>query len=186
MDILLGLTPFIVFFALMRLISPVAGLGGAFAVSLLLGLRQWRGRKSVKLLELGSLVLFGVLLFYTLVAAPVWTVATVRLAVDSGLLIIVLVSLAIDRPFTLQYAREHVPQAYWASPLFVATNRRIIAAWAAAFTVMISADAAAQYLDAIPLSIDIATTIAAFVAALWFTQWYPAVVRRRADLASSS
>lgn len=60
-SILLGLAPFAVFFALMRLVSPVAGLGAALAVSLLLCLRAlWRG-ESLKVVEIGSLVLFALL-----------------------------------------------------------------------------------------------------------------------------
>ena len=43
-----------------------------------------RRGESVKTLEVGSLVLFGLLTAYTLLAAPRWTVATVRLAVDGG------------------------------------------------------------------------------------------------------
>jgi hypothetical protein len=179
MSIVLGLTPFIVFFVLMRLASPLAGLAAAFAVSVLLGLRQWRRGESVKVLEVGSLALFGVLLLYTLVAAPEWTVATVRLAVDGGLLVIVLVSLAIGMPFTLQYARESVPKEFWTAPLFITTNQRITGAWAAAFAVMTAADAATHYVEAIPVWIDVAASIAAFVGAVWFTRWYSAVVRRR-------
>ncbi len=181
MSILLGLAPFVVFFILMRLVSPLAGLAAAFAVSFLLGFRHWRHRERLKVLDIGSLLLFGVLLLYTLTASPRWSVATVRLAVDGGLFAIVLVSLAIGTPFTLQYARERVPQEYWTSPLFFTTNQRITGAWAAAFAVMTAADAAAEYVDAIPLWIDIAATIAAFIAAVWFTQWYPAVVRRRVE-----
>jgi len=181
MSILLGLAPFIVFFVLMRAVSPLAGLAAAFAVAVLLGLRQWWRGEQVKVLEVGSLVLFGVLVLYTLIAAPHWSVATVRLAVDGGLFTIVVVSLAIGMPFTLQYARERVPKEYWASPLFFTVNRRITAAWAAAFAVMTAADAAAEYVEAIPLWIDVAATIAAFVAAVWFTQWYPEAVRRRVE-----
>ena len=88
MSILLGLTPFIVFFVLMRLVHPLAGLGAAFAVSVLMGFVQWRRGESIKVLEVGSLVLFGALTLYTLIAAPQWTVATVRLAVDGGLFIV--------------------------------------------------------------------------------------------------
>jgi hypothetical protein len=179
MSILVSLAPFIVFFVLMRLVSPLAGLGAAFAASLLLCLRQWHRHEAVKVLEIGSLVLFGALLTYTVIAAPAWTVATVRLAVDGGLLLIVLASLAVDRPFTLQFARESVPQEYWQTPLFLATNRRISAAWAVAFAVMTGADAAAEYVDAIPLWIDIAATVLAFAAALLFTLWYPAAVTRQ-------
>jgi len=166
----------------MRSVSPLAGLGAAFAVSLLLGWRQWRRRESVKVLEIGSLALFGLLLLYTLVVAPHWTVATVRLAVDGGLFAIALVSLLIGQPFTLQYARERVPQDYWAAPLFIMTNRWITAVWTAAFAVMALADAAAEYAEAVPLWVDIAATVIAFVAAFGFTQWYPQVVRRRAGI----
>jgi hypothetical protein len=114
MNILLSLSPFIAFFVLMRVVHPLAGLVGAFIVSLLLGVLQWRRGESVKVLEIGSLAL------------------------------------------------------------------QITAAWTAAFAVMAGADAAAQYVDAIPLWIDIAATVAAFAAAFWFTRWSSARARRRA------
>jgi hypothetical protein len=186
MSILLGLSPFLVFFVLMRLYSPVAGLVGALVVAVLLGVRMRLRGESVKILEVGSLVLFALLTAYTLVAAPQWTVATVRLAVDSGLLAIVLVSLAIGRPFTLQYARERVPEQFWALPIFITTNRILTAAWAAAFAVMVAADGAAEYVPSIPLSVDIGASIAAFAGAVWFTRWYPARVRRRATGGASA
>jgi hypothetical protein len=55
MNILLSLSPFIAFFVLMRVVHPLAGLVGAFIVSLLLGVLQWRRGESVKVLEIGSL-----------------------------------------------------------------------------------------------------------------------------------
>ena len=179
MNILLSLSPFIAFFALMRLVHPLAGLLGALAVSVLLIFLQWRRGETVKVLEIGSLALFSVLVLYTLVAAPESTVATVRLAVDTGLFAIALVSLLIGQPFTLQYARESVPKELWTSPIFMTTNQRITGVWAAAFAVMTAADAAAHYVEAIPLWMDIAASIIAFAGAVWFTRWYPAVVRRR-------
>jgi len=179
-SILLGLSPFLVFFALMRLVTPVAGLSGALAASSLLCLRMWWRRESVKILEVGSLSLFGLLTAYTLLASPRWTVATVRLAVDSGLLGIALVSLAIDRPFTLQYARERVPEQFWGLPIFLTTNRIITGIWAATFAIHVAADGAAEYVPAIPIWLDVAVSIAALVGAVWFSRWYPEAVRRRA------
>ena len=179
MSILLSLSPFAVFFVLMRAHSPLAGLAGAFLTSLLLCLRMGWRREALKILEVGSLVVFGALGAYTLLLAPRWTVATVRFAVDAGLLGIVLVSLAIGRPFTLQYARERVPRQFWDLPVFLTTNRRITTAWAAAFAVMVAADLAAEYTEAVPLWVDVAASIAAFGGAVWFTRWYPAAVQRR-------
>jgi hypothetical protein len=178
MSVLIGLSPFIVFFVLMRLVSPVAGLAGALTTSALLCLRMRLRRESVKILEVGTFVLFAALIVYTLVAAPRWTVATVRLAVDAGLFAIVAVSLAIGRPFTLQYARERVPEQFWDSPIFMAVNRAISSAWGGAFAIMVAADVAAEFIPAIPLWVDIAASVAAFVGALWFTRWYPAKVQR--------
>jgi hypothetical protein len=186
MSVLLGLTPFITFFALTRLVHPLAGLVGAFTVALLLGFVQWRRGESVKVLEIGSLALFGALVLYTLVARPEWTVATVRLAVDGGLFAIAFVSLLIGQPFTLQYARESVPREFWTLPVFFTTNQRITAVWTAAFAIMAGADALAQYVEFIPLYVDIAASVAGFVGAVWFTRWYPATVRRRAGLAGSA
>ena len=179
MSILLSLSPFAVFFALMRLVSPGIGLAGGFAASLALCVAMYRRGHSVKILEIGSLALFGSLTVYTWLTATTWTVATVRLAVDTGLLAIVLVSLAIDRPFTLQYAREQVPEAFWGNPIFLRTNRIISAVWALAFAVLVAADAAAEYVAAVPLWVDVAASVAAFVGAVWFTRTYPAAVRRR-------
>ena len=180
MSILLGLSPFLAFFALMRLVTPVAGLTGALAVSGLLCLRMWRRGESLKILEVGSLILFGLLTAYTLLAAPRWTVATVRLAVDGGLLGIALVSLAIGRPFTLQYARERVPEQFWGLPVFLATNRIITGVWAATFAIHVAADAAAEYVPAIPIWLDVVVSVAAFGGAVWFSRRYPEAVRRRA------
>jgi hypothetical protein len=182
MGILLGLAPFIAFFALMRLVSPLAGLAAGLVASLLLGVRMWWRGETIKILEIGSLILFAGLTLYTLVAAPAWSVASVRLVVDAGLLAIVLVSLAIGRPFTLPYARERVPKEFWAAPRFLHANRVITSVWAAAFAVLVGADAAAEYLPAVPLTVDVVASILAFAGAVAFTSWYPAKLRRAAGL----
>jgi hypothetical protein len=183
MSVLLSLSPFVVFFVLMRWGSPLAGLVGALATSALLCLvMRLRGR-SAKILEIGSLVVFGLLTAFTVAAAPRWTVATVRLAVDAGLLGIVLVSLAIGRPFTIQYAREQVPEVFWASPIFTSVNRAITWAWAGAFAVMVAADVCGEWVPAIPIWVDVAASVAAFVGAVAFSRWYPAKVRRAAAAA---
>ena len=179
MNVLLGLSPFIVFFVLMRGVSPTAGLTGALVASALLVLRMRVRRESLKILEVGSLALFGLLTVYTPAARPEWTMATVRLAVDAGLLAIVVISLAIGRPFTIQYAREQVAEQFWATPRFMAVSRAISSVWGAAFAVMVLADIAAEYVAAIPIWVDVAASVAAFVGAVAFTRLYPARVRRQ-------
>jgi hypothetical protein len=180
MSILLGLTPFILFFILMRLATPLVALAAATVLSaILIGRVMLRGG-GIKILEIGSLILFGVLTLYTVAAHAEWSIAGVRLAVDGGLALIVLFSLAIRRPFTLQYAREQVPQQYWNHPRFIRVNDIISGVWALNFLISAACDAAAIYLPAIPLGVLVTVSVAAFVVAIWFSTWYPARVRRNA------
>lgn len=142
--------------------------------------RDWALSGSLKVLEIGTVALFAALAGFTAVVHWPWTLMGVRLAVDCGLLAIALVSLAIGRPFTLQYARERTPEALWATPLFLAVNRRITWAWAGAFAALVASHAALVVDPTLPLWLDIALTVAALLAALRFTAWYPGHVRRRA------
>jgi hypothetical protein len=128
-DIFLGFAPYVAFFVVLRVGTVEAAMWAAFAVAALVALYgRWRGR-SAKILEVGAVTLFGLLALFTAVSHWEWTLTAVRLAVDLGLLAIVLVSIAIGRPFTMQYARERIPEQHWQTPLFLAINRRITWVW---------------------------------------------------------
>jgi intracellular septation protein A len=186
MNIFLGFGPFILFAALMRLGDVLFALIAAAALSALLILRKRRRGKSIKILEAGTAVLFGALAIFSAVARYDWSIFEARLAVDLGLLIIVLGSIAARRPFTMQFAREEVAEEYWATPQFIATNYRISIVWGLAFLVMVLADIVMAYFPAIPLSVGIAVTILALAGAIWFTRWYPQRVRQRPIIGRSS
>jgi hypothetical protein len=180
MAILLSFSPFIVFAVLMRLATvPVALLAGA-AVALVLVAREIISGKSIKVLEAGTAVLFGALGVYVSLSPATWSVLGVRLAVDAGLLAIVVISIAIRLPFTLQYAREQVTPEIAATPIFLAINTTITWAWAAAFAVLVIADIIMLYVPEIPLWVGIALTVAALYGAIRFTRWYPEQMRARA------
>jgi hypothetical protein len=119
MGILLAFAPFIVFAVVDRVAGPLAGLTPGALVSLILLARDWwvAGR-SVKILDIGTALLFVGLVLYSLLAKPTWSVIAVRLCVDSGLLLIVLASMAVGRPFRMQYAREQVKPELWSSSQF--------------------------------------------------------------------
>ncbi|TDR87333.1 hypothetical protein [Enterovirga rhinocerotis] len=170
MNLLVSFSPFAVFAVLLHVGYPQAGMwaGAAAACLLILRDRLILGR-SLKILELGTMLLFGALALYTAATGTVWTIPAVRLVVDGGLLAIVLASLAIGQPFTLQYARESVPAERWQSAGFMETNRRITLVWAAAFAVLVAADAAMIYLPQIPQRLDIVATVLALVWAYKYT-----------------
>jgi hypothetical protein len=180
MNILLGFAPYIAFFLFMQAVSIDLGLWAALIVAVLNAGRNWARSGSPKVLELGTVLLFAALAVFTSAAHWKWTVMAVRLAVDAGLLAIVLASLAAGRPFTLQYARERVPEQYWHAPLFLNINRRIAWAWAGAFAAMVATHAAVVFVPAVPFWVDIVVTVAALAAAFRFTAWYPGHARKKA------
>ncbi len=141
-----------------------------------------RGR-SAKVLEVGSAIAFGGLAVYTLAASAEWSVVGVRLAVEAGLLVIVVVSLAIRKPFTLQYARERVSQEHSGGPMFVRTNSVITAVWALAFALLVVADLVMLYATEVPHKVGVFMTIAALAGAFKFTEWYPTRVGSSPDAA---
>lgn len=171
MNLLTSFAPFIVFAVLIHLRLTETALWAGAVVAAGLILRDWLllGR-SVKILEAGTVVLFTGLALYTAITAQAWTIPLVRLVVDMGLLAIVLLSLAVGMPFTLQYAREDTPQAVWSTPEFLAVNRSITAAWAAAFAVLAAADAIMAFMPQVPHGFGVLLTVAALYGAFRFTK----------------
>jgi hypothetical protein len=177
-SLLIGFAPFAVFAVLERVGVTVVGLAAAAAVSLAAILRDTVvHHRSAKLLEVGSLALFGGLAAVAAVGGMHGSVLSVRLVVDAGLLVIVLLSLIVRRPFTLAYARERVPATSWTSPAFLKVNRTLTAAWALAFAFLVASDMLMLRAPAVPRAVGIATTVAALLGALIFTSRYPARAR---------
>jgi hypothetical protein len=178
MGILLAFAPFILFAVVERLAGATLGLVAGAAVAAVLLLRDWlTPDRTPKLLEIGTMILFSGLAVYALLGGPTGSIFGVRLAVDCGLLLIVLVSLAVGRPFTLQYAREQVTREVWDDPIFLRTNTIITAVWALAFAVLVLADLVLVYEPDVPPRVGIIATILALVGAIKFTGWYPERVR---------
>ncbi|WP_216841007.1 hypothetical protein [Acidobacterium sp. S8] len=171
---MLAFLPFFVYFVAVRLFGIMIALTSATIVSAIMLMRDaLNSRRSVKILEVGTVLLFGGLAAYVYFKGGYWPIAAVRLRVDIGLLLIVLVSIALRWPFTLQYAREQVAREYWTSDGFVRTNYIITAVWGAAFALMVIADLLLLYATNLPRWIGVVVTIAALLGAFRFTEWYP-------------
>lgn len=180
MSMLLGFAPFIVFALFDNLLGVVPALCAAAFISAVFFVRDWLSpKRTLKLLEVGTLLLFGGLALYAVATHTEWSLLGVRLRVDAGLLIVVLLSMAIRQPFTLQYAREQVPPEVWKHPAFMKTNNVLTAVWAAAFGLMVLADVAMIYVPSVPLWVGVAVTVIAILGAIRFTLWYPKRVRAR-------
>jgi hypothetical protein len=179
MGILLAFSPFIAFAVADRLIDPTTGLWvGTLTSAALLGRDLLSSKRSPKILEIGTFLLFGGLATYALLSHPTGSVIAVRLLVDAGLLLIVLVSMAVGRPFTLQYAKEQVDPEMWNTHAFKHTNYVISAAWAVAFVVMILAEFAILQMPNLPQRLGVLVIVFALVGAVKFTSWYPGKVSK--------
>jgi hypothetical protein len=179
MGILLGMLPFIAFAAMTRFAAPAVCLWIAAGVSALLILKELLRRRTPKVLECGTVVLFAALGAYTAIAHAAWDISGVRSIVDAGLLFIILLSLVVRRPFTLQYAREEVSPAVALSPLFIRTNYIITGVWAVALAMIVMADLALHYLPDSPLWAGSSVIVAAIAGAFAFTTVYPKHLRAR-------
>jgi hypothetical protein len=177
MNLLLAFPPFVAFVIIERLFGVPFGLGAGAAVAALMMLRDAVSpNRKVKILEIGTTLLFASLTAYALVNDVQWSIAAVRLRVDAGLALVVLTSIASRQPFTLQYAHESVSRDQWDTPRFLRVNYVISTAWAVAFAVLALADLLMAYVPTLPHGAGIALTVIAIVAAMKFTKWYPAQI----------
>lgn len=181
MGILLAFAPFVIFAVLDRVVGPAsAPAAGAVASAALVACKLAVSRH-MKILELGTFVLFSGLALYTLLNKAHWSVIGVRLRVDAGLLLIVLGSMAARRPFSLQYARQRVAPELWNQPEFIRTNYVTTTVWALAFLVMVVAELGLRYFPGLPPRVGIVVIILALIGATKFTGRYPDREKRWSD-----
>ncbi|MFE3607418.1 hypothetical protein [Streptomyces goshikiensis] len=140
---------------------------------------------SLKILEVSDVVFFAVLAVIGALASPGthrWLETYAGEVSNIALMAIAFGSMALHKPFTLQYARERVDPALWYSPAFLRTNYMITGVWGLAFLVAAIAGAFGDLVLHNPNNIWTGWIIQvlAIVAALRFTAWYPEVVRARA------
>src|SRR5271156_3290783 len=170
MGILLAFAPFIVFAIADRIVGPMEGLvAGALVAAALVARDYIIPGRAAKILEIGTLLLFGGLALYAVLGGPIGSVIGVRLCVDAGLPLIVLLSMGIGRPFTLQYAREQVASDLWESPAFVRINYVITAFWAFAVALMVIAERAVLCVPSVPRRGGIVAVILALIGAVKFS-----------------
>jgi hypothetical protein len=183
MMVFLILAPYGAFAALMLCTSAAVSLFASAALCLaVIACDAFRGR-AIKMLGAGSAILFAALAGYVVLVDPSLGGSEVKLAVDAGMLAISLASLAIRRPFTLQYARETEDTEIAELPDFLRANYVITWVWSLAFALMVLANVLLIYVPGLPLWSGIAIAFTARNSALYFTKWYPE--RQRAKFATS-
>lgn len=181
-----GMTPWILFSVL---VGPgryelAVGLALAVAVALVIAGRMRHRGTSVKLLEVSDVVFFAALAVIGGFASPgthTWLETYAGEVSNIALVVIAFGSMAVRVPFTVQYARERVDRDYWHTPGFLHANYVITGVWGLAFLVAALAGGFGDLVLRNPNNLWTGwiIQIAAIVAALKFTEWYPQVVRNR-------
>jgi hypothetical protein len=173
MTIFLILAPYGAFTFLMLVTSAAISLFASTAVCIaVIAFDVWRGR-SVKILGVGSVIIFVAIGLYVALIDPALSASAVRFAVDTGILLVTLFSILIRYPFTLQYALEVTDAETAKLPGFIRANYIITWAWAAASLLMMIGNAAMIYVPWLPFWGGLLVAFAARNCAIYFTKWYP-------------
>ena len=173
MTILLILAPYGAFAFLMLVASSAASLFTAAAICLAVIAYDFAGGRSMKILGVGSVLVFSAVYFYVEWIDPSLSVSGVKFAVDAGIFLVTLGSIVIGKPFTLQYALEVVDAETAKLPGFIRANYTITWAWVLAMLLMMAGNVALIYVPGMPLWSGLLVAFAARNSAVYFTKWYP-------------
>lgn len=143
---------------------------------------------AVTKLHRGVIMWVGIVFFVFATIAVVgfenlWTAQYMGVLANGALAAGTWLTLAVGRPFTLEYARDHVDPSLWDSPVFIRTNYVIAVVWGAAFSV----GTALAWLKTLPTGqpewVFEAANYAVLLSCVVFTNGYPVAVRRREQAA---
>ncbi|MCE5288388.1 MAG: hypothetical protein LLG14_04015 [Nocardiaceae bacterium] len=183
---LAGLSPWIVYALLQGKGTLELAAGVAFGIALVLLCIGWvRGGKP-KMLEYADVAFFGILSIVVATTSKSvndWLELWGGELANIALMIIVVGSIVIRRPFTLAYAKEEAPEEIWDSPIFLRTNYIISGVWAAAFVIQALSG---LYGDGVLHTPDNLWTgwiipIVPMIIAVQFTLWYPQRIEAQTD-----
>jgi hypothetical protein len=173
MTIFLILAPYGAFALLMMVTSAAVSLFSAVAICLaVIAFDVARGR-SIKILGAGSVVVFAAVGGYAALIDPAIGTPAVKFAVDTGIFLVSLLSIALRHPFTLQYALEEVDAETARLPDFLYANYLITWAWTGAALLMMIGNILLLYIPSLPLWSGLLIAFAARNSAVYFTKWYP-------------
>jgi hypothetical protein len=171
LGIIVSFAPWIIFWILAGETFFVATLG-AFVVSIVMLVPELLRHKP-KILDVGTLVFFAVMTVAALTVDRGWFERYANPLSDGALALITLVSILVRMPFTMQYARDSVPQQYWTSPGFIRAGYLISSVWCASFIFQTVSTLLAALVPSLNKLVFLyVLPNAALVVALAYTRWY--------------
>lgn len=151
-QMVLGLVPWFLFSILTaRLGDNQVALAATLSAVAAIAVAFYQRGSGLKLIDIAGVVTFVVIAAIGFIGGHDVDESLANFARGGTTLILGAVMLvsAFTVPFTEQYARESVDKAYWKTPQFRATNRRISMGWGIALVVMAASHFVAGALDPI-------------------------------------
>jgi hypothetical protein len=167
--------------------------GIACATAVVLTALNWLVGVKPKVLDDAAIAFFAALVVVGLIVDPAGQRWLDRWSGDISNVAIALIavaSIALRRPFSVQYAHETVAPEHWNTPRFERLNYRVTWVWTGAFALTAIAGLVGDGLLREPdnLWTNWIVQIAALIFALRFTEWYPdaAIAREQLELGERS
>lgn len=171
MSVLINFIPWLCYWVFLSFGAIYLAIWLAFISALFISLNELRKGHS-KILTVGTLVFFFLMILMITFTKPSWFWHEINLMGNMALAFITLLSIILRKPFTLQYAMENTPKERWNSPKFIHANFVITWAWLIAFLCM-SLPAAAIFLGIeSPLWFSWFFSVCCFMGVTVFTNWY--------------
>ncbi len=174
--LLLAFAPWLAFLIIAQgsLLRLKLGLVVALALSVVMGVTR---------LHRGIILWVGLLFFSSATVAVAlldnaWTARHMGVLASSALATGAWITIAIRKPFTLDYALEHTDPSLWNSPVFIRTNMILTAVWASVFT--LNAVLALGKMEHFVLP-EVGYEVISYtflIGTAVFTTWYPGHLRR--------
>ena len=180
--LMLSFAPWLSFLIIARdtLLRVEIGLSVALALTIVMGmLRLSRG-----IIFWVGFGFFAAAAVAVMVFQDAWTLQYLGVLANGALALGAWLSIALGKPFTLDYAKEHVEPSLWTDPHFIHVNVLMTAVWASAFT--ISAGLAFGKMEQVALS-ELSYELISYailIGTAIFTVWYPDHLRRAKATAS--
>jgi hypothetical protein len=174
MGVLLGFLPWILFYILpLHTLTQLKV--GITALLLLTAITNYKDLKRKFILPWCTLIFFTLIFLGVVVFDLQFLAVYMGILVNSALACLALGSLAIGKPFTLQYARLQVAKEKWQHPAFIFINQALTFAWGMSFTFNVCINILNKIHPSSPLLISFLTngsSLCALFFTIWFPKWY--------------
>jgi hypothetical protein len=125
-----GFVPWIVYWILVGNAPFLTAVLAGLALAVVINVSSLVRRQPLMVLEAGTAVVFAVFVIMALTLPDDFLERWLQPLGNAGLFAIVLISILIGKPFTLQYARKSTPPEQWDEPGFVYVCRLLAWLWA--------------------------------------------------------